>query len=123
MAYETIYQFTEWCYNRMIETYRAGKYEASSAYEETLRQHLALNLKPGKFVSQRRQARNLVRNIDNATKTGNKTRLPYTGEKYEQQKRVDIEETERILRKVGMPEQTINYLIQLKKENYADQFF
>lgn len=123
MAYETIYQFTEWCYNRIVETYRAGKYEASRAYEDTLRQHLALNLKAGKFVDQRRQARNLLQKIDRATKTGNKRRLPYTGEKYEEQKRIEIEESEKALRKVGMPEETINYLIKLKKENYGDQFF
>lgn len=123
MAYETIKDFTEWCYNGYIDANKANRFQAADTLRDVLKQHLTLNLKAGKFVDQRRHARNLLEKIDKAAKTGNTSRLAYTGEKYNLQKETDINQSERILRECGVPEENITFLINLKRQNYGDQFF
>jgi len=123
MAYETMRDFTDWCYNGYVDANKANRFQAADTLRDVLKQHLTYNLKAGKFVDQRRHARNLLEKIDKAAKTGNTSRLPYTGERYKIQKEADLKQSERILRECGLPEEHISYSMNLKRQHYGDQFF
>lgn len=120
MAYETLYEFTQWCYNSIVDAIRAENDKVATTLIEVLRQHLSLNLKAGKFVSQRQHARNLLKQIEKAQKQGLTRKLHYTGEKFQQEMKDAISAYENWLRSQNYPEDYITELIIIKKEQYGN---
>jgi hypothetical protein len=120
MAYESLYEFTEWCYNSYVDAVRAHEYTKAYLLRQVLQQHYTLNLKPGRFVSQRQQARNLLRAIDKAEKAGITDTIHYTGAKFLQELNAALADYEALLRRMDFPEDYIQELLIQKKLDYGN---
>lgn len=119
MAYETLNDFTDWCFNRFVEHNREGKYTVAGIYHDMLKKHFEWNLKGRRLTTQRQRAKNRLHDIMNAMKAGKLDKLTYTGEEGKKEFNDVIAAYEKQLRDFGYPEETINELIILKKENYG----
>ncbi len=115
MAYDTLDEFTEWCYNSYVEATRSDRYREATVYYLVLHQHLTLNLKARRLVSQRIKAKSLLKDIDNAGKAGKSYSLTYTGEKGVHEFKEMIAAYEKQLRELGYSEDNITELIIQKK--------
>ncbi|MCH5685563.1 hypothetical protein LWM68_15670 [Niabella sp. W65] len=61
MAYETLNDFTDWCYNRFVEYNRKNKFNEAGIYHDMLKKHFDWNLKGRRLTSQRQRAKNRLR--------------------------------------------------------------
>ncbi|HCD9236064.1 TPA: hypothetical protein NEG48_003084 [Elizabethkingia anophelis] len=119
MAYESLNEFTEWCYNKYVEYTRKNDFIRSSIYEDVLKNHLQWNLKGRRLVTQRHLAKFLVKNIYKAHIEGKTDKLTYTGEKGKKEFEDEMTKYEELLRKENFPDDSIRELVIMKREQYG----
>lgn len=76
-------EFTEWCYNRIVEQGRSYQYYEANIYKEILQKHLECNLTGQRLKEQRTHAGMLLNRISNAIASSNYHKLSYLAEEKE----------------------------------------
>jgi len=120
MAYETLNDFTDWCYNRFVECNRKSKFSEAGIYHDMLKKHFEWNLKGRRLVTQRLRAKNRLLDIWEATKSGKLDKLTYSGAEGRKEFNDVMAAYEKELQAFGFPEEIITELIIQKKENYGN---
>lgn len=68
MAYENNHDFTDWLYNRFVESFKKGNVSQALIYSDTLGEYIRTALAQRKFSGWRRHANQLYKSIIKALK-------------------------------------------------------
>ncbi|WP_412468798.1 hypothetical protein [Pedobacter sp. KLB.chiD] len=119
---ETITDSTlvDWLYNRFVEAVRNDDYRKIFIYEDVL--HQINNLLPSgrKYTAMKKRAKAHLKEILKASKGGALKKLHYTGAEFTADFNRIIEAYEKELHNTDFDEETINYLLNIKKETYGN---
>lgn len=120
MAYENNNEFSEWLYNRYVETWRKGDITKAFVFSDILRVYIEIALKQRKFSKQKRRANELYKTIYKALQNKTTNKLLLTGQEGTLEFEKTIADYEAMLREMNCPEETMKDLIIEKRFNYGN---
>lgn len=120
MAYENNNVFTDWLYNRYVESLRKKDIIKQFIFFDVINQFVNKALTQRRFSQQRRYANNLIKAIQKAHKNGTSHKLQLSGEEWQREFEKAIADYERNLRELDFDEEQIRELIIEKKCNYGN---
>jgi predicted amidophosphoribosyltransferase len=120
MTYENNNAFTDWLYNRYVESLRKKDIVKQFLFFDVINEFLKKALSQRKFSQQRRYANSLLRSIQKAHKNGTTEKLQLSGEEWQREFEKAIADYERNLRELDFDEEHIQELIIEKKCNYGN---
>lgn len=112
--------FSDWLYNRFVEAVRKDEISKSFIYQDILQQTENLLPNGRKYSALKRRSKAHLKDISKAFKNGSLKKLHYTGAEFVADFNRAIEEYEKELRNTDFDEDTINYLLSIKKETYGN---
>lgn len=120
MSYDTNNDFSNWIYNRYVESLRKKDLRATMIFLDVLEKFISSGLTDRKFSRHRRHANGLLKTIYKAIKTGKSDKLELTGKEWTQEFERKISEYEKQLIEMNLSEETIQQLVTEKKMNYGN---
>jgi vancomycin permeability regulator SanA len=111
--------FTDWLYNRYVEAVRKNDYRQMSIYLDLLNRCVSM-MTQRKFSRLRRLARERIKAITIAYKSGKLKKLLLAGEEGVTEFETAMADYEKKLRKMYFPEERIKEMLIEKRMNYGN---
>ncbi|WP_316795531.1 hypothetical protein [Pedobacter agri] len=120
MSYDTNNDFSNWIYNRYVESLRKKDLRTTIIFLDVLEKYISSGLTDRKFSIYRRHANGLLKTIYKAQKTGKSDKLQLTGKEWTEEFERKISDYKKQLTDMNLSEETIQQLVTEKKMNYGN---
>ncbi|RLJ75167.1 hypothetical protein [Pedobacter alluvionis] len=120
MNNDTDNKFTDWIYNRYVESIRNEDFTRMTLFFDVLSKYINTSLTQRRQSKQRRYADRLLKAIHKAHKSGTAKKLQLAGAEWQQEFEKAIAEYETMLTDMNLSKETIQEMVIEKRFNYGN---
>lgn len=120
MEHDKTNDFTDWLYNRYIESLRKEDFARMLVFLDVMNQYFIKALTQRRFSKQKRYMAKLLKTIEKAHKSGTTKKLQLVGVEWQQEFERAIKEYETALTELNFSKERIKELVIEKRCNYGN---